>query len=81
MTFYQFNRLDEMQQAEVLLEKGVCLGERHDAEHKIFLYQIEGFYVEEFYHKQHNVPRRIRSFRSTSQLRPYLDKIDIGNLL
>jgi hypothetical protein len=42
--------LQEKEQAEVLWEMGVHLGERFDGEHKILLYQIDGFYVEVFYH-------------------------------
>lgn len=77
MTLYQFNQLDEMEQAEAIWEKGVHIGERTDDEHKILLYQIDGFYVEVFYHQEYNVIRRLRSFKSVDQLRPYLDQIKL----
>ena len=77
MTLYQFNALNEMEQAEVLWSKGVHIGERIDAEHKILFYQIDRFYVEVFYHQDYNVIRRMRSFASTDQLGPYLDQIKL----
>ena len=81
MTLYDYKLLDEIEQAEVLWERGVHLGERTDGEHGIVLYQIEGFYVEVFYHEEHNTIKRIRSFKSVDQLRPYLDVININNLV
>jgi hypothetical protein len=43
MTLYEFNLLDEMEQAEALWEHGVHIGERKDSEHNILLYQIDSF--------------------------------------
>lgn len=76
MTLYQFNMLDEMEQAEAVWD-GQFVADREDEEHKILLYQIDAFYVEVYYHKDYNVIRRFRSFSSTDQLWPYLEKIDI----
>ncbi len=81
MTLYQFIQLDQTKQTEMLHNEGVQIGERRDANHHIILYQIGGFYVEVFYNLQQTVFRRMRSFRSIGQLRPYLDKIDISSLL
>jgi hypothetical protein len=80
MTLYQFNALDEMEQAETLWDKGVHIGERFDEEHNILLYQIDGFYLEAYYHREYNVLRRFRTFSSTEQLQPYIGKIDIDKL-
>jgi len=76
MTLYQFLQLDEAEQAEAIWD-GVFIGDREDEEHKILLYQIDGFYVEVFYNKEYNVIRRYRPFSSTNQLEPYLSNIDI----
>ena len=76
MTLYEFNMLDEMEQAEAIWD-AVCIDGRDDQEHKILLYQIDKFYVEVYYHKEYNVIRRFRSFESTDQLEPYLKKIDL----
>ncbi len=77
MTLYQFNRLDEMEQAEAVWD-GAFVADREDYVHKILLYQIDSFYVEVFYHKEYNVIRRFRSFSSTEQLKPYLEKIKLN---
>lgn len=77
MTLYQFNRLDEMEQAEAVWD-AVFVADREDEEHKILLYQIDSFYVEVFYHKEYNMIGRFRSFSSTEQLHPYLDKIKLN---
>jgi hypothetical protein len=81
MTLYEYKLLDEMEQAEVLWDQGVLLGDRTDEEHKVLLYQIDGFYVEVFYSPKSNAIKRIRSFRSVDQLRSYLARIDIAALL
>jgi hypothetical protein len=51
MTLYQFNSLDEMEQAEAVWD-GVHIGERWDEEHNILPYQIDSFYIEVFHHKE-----------------------------
>lgn len=76
MTLYEFNALDEMEQAEAVWD-GVFLGDRKDDEHRILLYQIDGFYVEAYYHMDYNILRRFRSFSSTDHLDPYLKEIDL----
>ena len=42
MTLYEFNALDEVEQSETVWN-GVFLGDRKDSEHRILLYQIDGF--------------------------------------
>jgi len=78
MTLYQFNSLNETQQAEMLWDNGVHIGERIDSEHTIALYQIYNFYVEVFYHRGSNAIKKFRSFSSTDQLAPYTVGIDIS---
>ena len=75
MTLYQFNQLDEMEQQEAIWE-GALIADRMDREYKILLYQIDGFYVEVFYHQEYNVIRRYRSFASTEQLAPNLERLN-----
>jgi hypothetical protein len=48
MTLYQFNALNEIEQAEAVWD-GVFVGDREDEEHRILLYQIDSFYVEVYY--------------------------------
>lgn len=77
MIIKDFIKMDEMEQAEAIWD-AVLLADREDGEHKILLYQIDSFYVEVFYHKEYNVIRRFRPFKTTDLLKPYLDKIDIS---
>jgi len=80
MTLYQFNALEEMEQAEAVWS-GTHVGDRQDEQHNILLYQIDGFYVEVYYHREHNEIVRFRSFSSTEQLLPYLGEINIDELI
>ncbi|KAA9038734.1 hypothetical protein FW778_14415 [Ginsengibacter hankyongi] len=78
MTLYEFNALDEMEQAEAVWDS-VFIADREDSEHNILLYQRDAFYIEVYYHKEYNVIRRFRSFSSTEQLNPYLEKMKLKN--
>lgn len=80
MTLYQFNALDEMEQAEAVWS-GTHIGERQNGEYSILLYQVDSFYVEAYYHRAHNELTRFRSFSNPDQLAPYLNQININKLL
>lgn len=81
MTQYYFNLLDENLQAHIIREIGTFIFEREDKNHKISLYQIDAFYVEEYLHKHFNIITKFRSFRTTKSLEPYLKEIDISELM
>jgi hypothetical protein len=65
-----------MDQQEAIWE-GQLIDDREDKEYKILLYQIDAFYLEVYYHKEHNVIERYRPFTSVDQLAPYLNKMKI----
>ena len=77
MTLYEYNGLDVEQRAEILWDKGVYLATRQEKEFRILLYQIDGFYVEVWYNTNKNAISRLKSFRSTNPLDPYLRDIEI----
>jgi hypothetical protein len=79
MTLYEFKKLHEFKQVEVIYNS-VHISQRWDDEHNILLYQIGGFYVEVFHHRELNIIKRISSFCGIRQLEPYLDQIDISQL-
>lgn len=81
MTLYDFIALDEMEQQMTIWDAGDPIGKREDEEHNIFLYQIDSFYVEVFKHKEYGVVRKYRPFTSTEQLKPYLDQLNIDEVL
>lgn len=65
--------LDEAEQIEKVWES-VCVGDRQDEEHNILLYQVDGFYVEVFYNREHNIIKKFSTFENTEFLEPYFIK-------
>ena len=80
MNFTEFRLLDEMKQAETLIEHGVFLTERLYKNFSIFLYQVNDFYVEVYHNLRFNVMQGMRSFEDDEALEPYLENIDISCL-
>ena len=78
MNFYDFLQLDETEQVEVLWYNGEQIGRRREGEYLILLYQVEGFYVEVFYHSKLREIKRYLSFECTDRLEPYIESIDIS---
>jgi hypothetical protein len=72
--------MDEMEQAEAIWS-GTHIGNHQDECHNILLYQIDSFYVEAYYNREHKELVRFRSFASSDQLSPYLEQIDIDKLI
>ena len=81
MTLYHFNILEENEKASIVREKGVLVGEREDAFHKVLLYQVDAFYVEVYHHTHFNVITRFQSFNNTNKLQPYLQEISLEGLV
>lgn len=72
MTLYQFNMLDEMEQAEAVWS-GKHVNTRDDGSHTILLYKVDNFYVEAYYHKEYNVLRKFQTL-SEFELMFYTDR-------
>jgi hypothetical protein len=81
MTHIEFNTLEADDQAFITWYEGVYLEQYFDGTFNILLFQVDGFYVEVFYHPTQDEVYGYRSFHSPESLDPYLDKIDIGALL
>jgi hypothetical protein len=80
MKVKDFNLMDEVKQAEVLLQHGVLLTERAYKEFQIVLYQVHHFYVEVYFHKTYEMIQGFRGFESMHQLDPFLEKISLKDL-
>jgi hypothetical protein len=78
MHFNDFLQLDETDQLEILWYNGEQIGKRKENDYLVLLYQVEGFYVEVYYHTRLRAVRRYVSFQSTSRLGPYLQQIDLS---
>ena len=81
MTIHEFNMLDTSQQGQILWQYGTHLSDRNNRLSSMMLYQIDAFYVEVCFHRKKSNPIKFKSFTSTNQLQPYLNKISIGELL
>jgi len=78
MHFNEFLQLNETEQVELLWYNGEQIGRRKEDDYLILLYQVEGFYVEVFYHRKERVIKRYMSFDcNDTRLNIYLEKIDI----
>jgi hypothetical protein len=80
MKVMDFNLLDEVKQAEVLLQHGVLLTERVYKEFQIVLYQVHHFYVEVYFHKTYEMIQGFRGFENMSHLDPFLSNINLNDL-
>jgi hypothetical protein len=80
MTLVEFNGLAEDEQALLTWKAGTYLAQNFDGVFNILLFQVEGFYVEVFYHSQLDFIYSYNSFTSTDYLEPYLSKINIDGL-
>jgi hypothetical protein len=81
MTLYEFKSFDLDRQAEFTWDHGVLLGFRDEKEKHMILYSLQNFYVEIQYDAYQNDIIGIISFISDDPLLPYLDRIDITDLL
>jgi hypothetical protein len=71
VTLCEFNLLDEKQQAEAVWS-GARVAKRHDEEHEIVLFQIDGFFVEVFFNMTYDEIRKIEAIENIDQLLLYL---------
>lgn len=80
MTLYEFNALDEEVKLRRLLLSGACVRSRKEGDTNVFLYQLFSFYVERYSYRSEG-KSMFRTFSNVDQLEPYLQEIDISNLL
>lgn len=59
------------------VQDAVYLTLREEGKFIIFLYQLEGSYVEVYYHKRYSYIYGIRAFAETEALQPYLSQIHV----
>jgi hypothetical protein len=81
MTAYEFRLQSESDQIDLLYKEGTYIGKRKEGKASIVLYQLDAFYVEVFYHKYRRLVSRLHIFQSTQGLGPYLDAINLENLV
>lgn len=81
MTLKYFRRMSETKQFHRLLTKGVCVSERLTEDMQLLLFQLDRFYVEVAFSRITDEAVGARSFEDTDELAPYLETIDLSELL
>ena len=79
MTYKKFNSLALERQANVVCKEGVLLGERTTACFEIYLFAVDGFYVEVFYNTRNQITF-FEAFDNPSFLHLYLKAINLNGL-
>ena len=81
MTLSKFNMLSQTQQYQVLMDRAVYLSNRSDNNFNYILYQIDAFYIEVKFDLVANDFIMYRAFEDMSELEPYLEEIDLHQVL
>lgn len=81
MRHTEFMHLKMPKQVNLLYKKAVYIGKRKVERSIVVLYQLEGFYVEIFYLKYRWHISRINAFESVDLLDPYLQGVDVEELI
>jgi hypothetical protein len=76
-----FILLADAEQMDILYTHGVYIDKRKEGSNTMLLYQLKGFYVEVCYYKYRQVIAWIRCSESVKILEPYLEKMDIAELV
>ena len=81
MTITHFSALSLVNQLELLYTEGVHLAKRKCDGKPVILYQFGKWYVEIFYEKYRSVVSHTRSTDGTEILDPYLNDLNIEDLI
>jgi hypothetical protein len=81
MLLQEFKYETKQTKKKLILDYGIYVANRLKDQYILLLYQIDSFYAEVYYDYQEEQIGYIRTFHSTEELKPYLNKIDISPLL
>lgn len=81
MKVEEFKKLHPKRQRQHVMQRGVFLGRRESSRFSIYLYALEGFYVEVYFFKEGGEYSTLRPFGEVDKLAPYLQHIDIHELV
>lgn len=81
MKVEEFKKLHPRRQRQLVVENGVPLGKRESTRYSIYLYGLHGFYVEVYFFKESGEYSTLRPFDDVDKLAPYLQQIDIHEVL
>lgn len=80
MKLSEFILLNENEKKLTVLHQGVLIAKRNSYHHMVFLFQLDGYYVETFCNAQNKAIEEYRIFGNTRSLHPYLDAIPLEGL-
>ncbi len=81
MTQNEFRLLPQAEQLDLLYTMGVFIGKRKQDNISILLFQLDSFYAEVHYQKHRCFASYILCSRSTDLLEPYLEQIELEDLV
>jgi hypothetical protein len=81
MKLSDFILLNEEEKKLTVLHQGVLVGKRNLYDQMVFLFQLNGYYVETFCNRQKKIVEEYRVFENIKTLNPYLDSISLEGLM
>ena len=81
MTLLEYRMLTDEEQIDLLYKNGVYIGKIVEKNLTKILYQLGAFYVEVHYQKYRCFINRLYCFSSTMKLTPYLEQMDVEDLV
>jgi hypothetical protein len=80
MTLSEFILSDETVMKDAVLHQGVLVAKRRNSESLVFLFQMDGYYVETICSMKSKAVNEYRAFQNINALQPYLEEITIDHL-
>ena len=81
MNLAEFTDLPHDEQLIIIMEEGVPVAEAEDSHSEIVLYQLYNFYASVYISKSDETIWKFGGFDHPILLQPFLDKIDISDLI
>jgi hypothetical protein len=81
MKLSEFILSDEAKMKTTVLHEGVLVAKRRNADCLVFLFQMDDYYVETYCDMNSKAVCEYRAFQNVNALKPYLETIEIEDLL
>jgi len=81
MRLSDFILLSEIEKKRTVFYEGTPIAKRDCRQYKVFLFQMEDYYVEAFCNLQNKAIEEYRVFGDTQMLQPYLQGILLDDLI
>lgn len=81
MTLHEFRSTSQYVQKSMIKLHGTFLLKRRTVETYAYLFQVDGFYAEVFFNERSGNILQIKAFDSIDDLEPYLEEVDISEVV